>query len=332
MTREIKTVGVLIFPGFPMACLTSLIEPLRAANEILDTRVFSWKLVAETSDKVEASAGVWCDPDLVLSDASDLDYLLLLSSPNAAFINQSTPGQLRALHRHGMTLGAVSGAVFPLVRAGLGVSDALSVHWCYRTAFEAEFPEIAASDQVLEFGSRLVTASGSAAAFDLALHIIKSHCNETLATEVACWFQHPMMRGEGVRQTVPGIDIARSGESLPPLVAKAVEFLAARIDEPPSVSEIAEHLDISPRHVERLFKRATNLSPSHYFRRLRMDAARQIVLYSNDGVADVASAVGYGSVQVFSRHYKAAFGMSPTEDRKRINLFRVSSNRPLPST
>ena len=39
--------GFLMFPGFPMACLTSAIEPLRAANEITGRQEFVWKLVAE---------------------------------------------------------------------------------------------------------------------------------------------------------------------------------------------------------------------------------------------------------------------------------------------
>ena len=39
--------GFLIFDGFPMSCLTSLIEPLRAANEISKTQTFSWELISE---------------------------------------------------------------------------------------------------------------------------------------------------------------------------------------------------------------------------------------------------------------------------------------------
>ena len=42
-----RTLGFLLFPGFPMACLTSAIEPLRAANEISGRAVFGWKLIAE---------------------------------------------------------------------------------------------------------------------------------------------------------------------------------------------------------------------------------------------------------------------------------------------
>jgi transcriptional regulator GlxA family with amidase domain len=40
--NDVKTqsVGFLIFEGFPMACLTSMIEPLRAANEISGQEAF----------------------------------------------------------------------------------------------------------------------------------------------------------------------------------------------------------------------------------------------------------------------------------------------------
>ena len=48
--------GFLMFPGFPMACLTSAIEPLRAANEIAGRREFVWRLVAETAAPVRSAA------------------------------------------------------------------------------------------------------------------------------------------------------------------------------------------------------------------------------------------------------------------------------------
>jgi transcriptional regulator GlxA family with amidase domain len=66
--------GFLIFPGFPMSCLTSAIEPLRAANEIAGAEVFAWKLISETGDRVKSSALVSFDPDLTLDTADDLDF------------------------------------------------------------------------------------------------------------------------------------------------------------------------------------------------------------------------------------------------------------------
>ena len=53
--NDVKTqsVGFLIFEGFPMACLTSMIEPLRAANEISGQEAFS--LVTGSRDDGKAA-------------------------------------------------------------------------------------------------------------------------------------------------------------------------------------------------------------------------------------------------------------------------------------
>ena len=63
---------------------------------------------------------------------------------------------------------------------------------------------------------------------------------------------------------------------------------------------------------------------------MRMKAARQLVLYSKQTVHSIAQAVGYASTAPLMTHYREAFGVTPQEDRKRINSFRVQGNVPLP--
>ncbi len=315
-----------------MACLTSLIEPLRAANEISGTVSFEWRLLSETNGKIRSSAEIDFDPSERLDQANGLDCAILLSPPTAQFENANTAAVLGKLDRHGVTLGAISGGVFPLVRAGLGSSTPISVHWCYRAAFEAEFPTRPKSDAVIEVHPRLVTASGAAAAFELALHLIEDQLDRNTATEVACWFQHPMMRRANIAQSVPtqGKDAALDGKTNT-LVQQAVDLFAQDMSAPWTVGDVAHQLGISPRHLERTFKQATGLSPSHYYRKMRMDAARQIVMYTNDHLRDIAMSVGYGSVQAFTKHYKTTFDVTPSEDRKRINLYRTEGNLPVPA-
>lgn len=324
--------GFLIFPGFPMACLTSVIEPLRAANEISGMEAFDWRLLAERRGKVAASARVEFEPDQTLAEAGALDQLLLLSAPTADFKLASSAAQLRALHRHGTVLGGISGGVFPLARAGLASPTPYAVHWCYQSAFSAEFRQLTSSDKVIEIGPNVVTAAGAAAAFDLSLHMIETQMGAALATEVACWFQHPIMRREGVSQIVPALSRGSNGNILAPLVERAIKLLSANLDEPISILELSETLGITSRHLERSFKQATGLNPTQYYRKLRMDAARQMILYTNEKLAEVSAAVGYGSVQVFTKHYANAFGVTPKADRSRINLFRVQENLSVPST
>ena len=329
---KIQSIDFLIFDGFPMACLTSMIEPLRAANEISGQVAFSWTLLAETMTKVRSSAGVSFEPDMALSQTNGPDHLFLLSPPMAQFSNPKAGyGALRTLGRHGTILGGISGGVFPLVRSGVMAGQMVSVHWCYEAAFRSEFPEVEASDQVIEISQRRYTASGAAAAFDLSLRLIETRLGADVATEVACWFQHPLMRGEGVRQSIPTYRQSSTDATLPAVVAKAVALFAANLTEPISVADVADEVGVSARQIERSFKKATGQSPSHYYRSMRMKAARQLVMYSKDSMAQIALQVGYGSTTPMVQHYKDAFGLRPQEDRRRVNLYRVQDNSPVPS-
>ena len=325
-------IGFLLFDGFPMACLTSVIEPLRAANEIAGQEAFLWSLISENGQKVQSSAGVGFEAERSLAACKDIDIIFLLSSPTSVFDNPSFGnGALRSLGRHGTVLGGISAGVFPLVRSGVMQGHPVSVHWCYEAAFKAEFPDMDARSEVIVRDASRTTVSGAAAGFDLALHLIQDRLGGDVAHEVACWFQHPMMRGAGVQQQVPRATAPDTGDNLPPLVSRSVALFAAHMSEPISVAEVAQRMGVTPRQIERAFKQATSQSPSHYYRAMRMKAARQMVVYTKDPIPQIASAVGYGSVAPLVTHYRAAFGLSPSEDRRRINRFRVEDNAPLPS-
>lgn len=332
--NEDTLIGFLIFPGFPMACLTSMIEPLRAANEIAGQETFRWKLISETGARVEASAKVGFDPELSLNDedCEGLHQLFLLSGPSSRFEKPIiSEGKLRKLKRHGVSVGAISGGVFPLARAGLLTGYATSVHWCYEAAFEAEFPDIKATKDVITIDRNRMTASGAAAAFDLSLGLIDEVLGADIATEVACWFQHPLMRGEGVTQKRPTFAAESTQDMLPPLIAQAVQMFADHIEDPLNISDVADAVGVSVRQLERLFQKTTGNTPLGYYKSLRMHKARQLLLYSKENMIQIALAVGYSSSAVLAKNYRDVFGIHPREDRKKVNMFRVRDNTIVPS-
>lgn len=326
-----KHIGFLVFPDFPMACLTSAIEPLRAANEISSCDAFSWSVISEDGAPITASANVVFQPDLALKSVEKIDYLFLLSGPNVSFENPTSGnGHLRYLARHGTQIGAVSGAIFPLAESGLLTDRTCSVHWCYRSAFETKYPDIAISDDVIVLDRGRLTASGATAMFDLMLGLIENTLDSAIMTEVACWFQHPMVRTQGVSQSVPAFKTAGVTRDLPPPLAKAINVFSHNLEDPLSISDVAEQAEVSTRKLERQFKSYLGQSPLHYYRMLRMNAARQQVLYSRNTLSEVALSVGYNSSSTLSKHYKQAFGLSPSEERLRINRFKVESGQPIP--
>lgn len=325
------TLAFLVMPGFPMACLTSAIEPLRAANEITSTDSFRWLVVAEDEKPVKSSANVRFDPDIKLGELEKCESLYLLSSPVSNFDNEAnTFGALRRLSRSGTKLGAFSGGVFPLARSGLLDRQKCSVHWVYEAAFKNDFSTVEATDKVITIDT-CETASGAAAVFDLMLMHIEKKLGAEIMTEVACWFQHPYVRGDDVAQRVPAHQTDNTQDMLPPTVAEAVKLFCEHIEEPIRVADVASLVNTSTRQLDRAFQRATGQSPLKYYRKIRLEKARQLVMYSNDTVTDIALAVGYSTSAPFVRHYKHAYGISPSAHRDQTNQFRLEGNSALPA-
>ena len=321
--------GFLMFPGFPMACLTSAIEPLRAANEICGRREFVWRLVAETNQPVRSSAEIGFQPDDTLQEAEGLDHLYLRSPPNAAFTDpRRSPARLRWLDRTGLTLGAFSGGIFPLARAGLMENRSCSVHWCYDAAFKAEFPDVTAREAVILRDRRRITASGAGAVFDLMLRLIEERLGRDCMTEVACWFQHPFMRDEDASQKVPVARAGSTADDLPPTIRDAIRLFETHVEDPLRIPDVAAAVGLSGRHFERLFKRETGQSPLRYYHHLRLSKARQRVLYSNDSLRDIAASVGYMTSSPMIRHYTEIFGVSPRDERRLTLSVRQSRGQP----
>lgn len=325
-------IGFLLFPGFPMACLTSAMEPLRAANEIAGHQVFSWHLVTETGADAAASAGVLFPAEASLANAEGLDCLFLLSGPDAEFENQiSSPGRLRYLARHGVAVGAVSGGVFPLARSGVLSGRRCAVHWCYRSAFEAAFPDCTAVDRLIVRDGNIQTVSGATAMFDLSLELICTALGEAAMNEVACLFQHPLIRNGSARQKIPVLQSDRTVDQMPPAVKSAMSIFSKNIEMPVCIRDVAQMSGVSPRQLERSFRAATGLSPGEYYRRQRLKAARQMVLFSWDSISSIANAVGYASSSTLSQHYRKQFGVTPAQERKATRThpsIRTASVRP----
>ena len=318
MTHEVPLrLGFLMFPGFPMACLTSAIEPLRAANEIAGRKIFSWTLVAESLVPVRSSAEVRFEPDVTLAACDDLHQLYIIAPPSGKFTDpRAGSARLRWLDRTGVVLGAFSGGIFPLSRAGLMEGRGCSVHWCYDAAFKAEFPKVRASESVILRDNRRITASGAGAVFDLMLRLIEEKLGRQCMTEVACWFQHPFMRDETANQRVPLPQGKSTSDRLLPAIREAVRLFESHIEDPLRIPDVAAAVDMSGRHFERLFKRETGQSPLRFYRNMRLSKARQRVLYSEDSLRDIATSIGYLKSTPMARDYKALFGVSPKDERR----------------
>ena len=99
------------------------------------------------------------------------------------------------------------------------------------------------------------------------------------------------------------------------LVRRACDIIEAREGEPVTLAELAEELAVSPWHLQRVFKKATGVSPRDYADAKRAERFRS-GLKSGDSIAGATYEAGYGSS---SRVYEGArwqLGMTPASYAK----------------
>ena len=69
-----------------------------------------------------------------------------------------------------------------------------------------------------------------------------------------------------------------------------------------------------------MFTQNFGVSPKQYLIDMRIKLAKQLLLEDEKLISDIAESCGFGSVYHFSRTFKQATGMSPTEYRRSVNI------------
>jgi AraC family transcriptional regulator of adaptative response / DNA-3-methyladenine glycosylase II len=100
-------------------------------------------------------------------------------------------------------------------------------------------------------------------------------------------------------------------------VGRAMRLIEEGFLDKASVSDLAEKLGIGPRHLLRLFLRHTGATPSEVAATRRIQAAKRLIDGTNQPLAEIAFAAGFGSVRRFNDAFRAIYGRPPSSFRKR---------------
>ena len=98
-------------------------------------------------------------------------------------------------------------------------------------------------------------------------------------------------------------------------VNAALSWYSERMEEDPSLPEIARAVGVSGVHLRRLFHKVLQASPGNVIDQLRFQRATQLMSDPAIKLEEVGLRCGFGSASSFSRAFKAKFGASPQEWR-----------------
>lgn len=95
-------------------------------------------------------------------------------------------------------------------------------------------------------------------------------------------------------------------------IAQVIAHLHAHSSARLPLAEAAAMAGLSPDYFSQLFKTETGMTFRRYALEVRLERARHLLEETTMSVSEIARALGYDEVFLFSRQFKARYGLAPT--------------------
>jgi transcriptional regulator GlxA family with amidase domain len=308
-----RRIGFLLIPGFAVLAYACAMEPYRAANELAEEALYTWRHISPNGRPVQASNGIAFLPDQGTDRPCEVDDLFVCAGGNPTeFVDPATLAWLRAQASRGTRIGGVSGGPEILARAGLLHGYRCTAHWEYTPAMRERFPDLLLTQSLYEIDRDRCTCSGGTAALDMAVALIEAEYGRPLAHAVAEWFLHtrPRAKDEPQRMSLrERYDVGHPG------LLHVLAAMEEALEDPLPRAELACSAAVSVRQLERLFRAHLGRSIGEHYLGLRLEQARRLLRQTSLSVLETALACGFASAAHFSRSYRARFGLAPRMER-----------------
>jgi len=313
-TTKIHRIGFLLVPNFSLIAFSSAFDALRMANRMREQKIYEWRVLTYDGQPVSSSSELSITPDGDATAATDLDMLFVCGGDKVHLaVDKSLLFWLRKFAQRKVAMGAICTGSYLLARAGLLDGYRCTIHWENMASMREEFPNAIISQELFEIDRDRYTCSGGTAPLDMMLTIITRHHGAQLAVSISEEFVCERIRGRHDRQRVPLR--LHLGTSQPKLM-EAVALMEANLEEPMSLDELAQHVRLSRRQLERLFQKHLHCVPTRYYLELRLAKARQLLLQTSMSIVDVAFASGFVSAPHFSKCYRDFYDIPPRDERR----------------
>ena len=316
-TKQPLHYGFLLAPNFTLVAFASAIETLRMANLTTEQQLYRWSVLTLDDEPVASSAALEIQPTLPFEQARKLDMLFICSGVHVKDAWSPLLGRsLRRLAATNLDLGALCTGTYLLAKSGVLNDHRCTIHWENIGSLREEFPQLKVSDELFEIDRRRYTCAGGTAPLDLMLFLVRRDYNREIAAAISEQFTIDRVRDLGEPQY---ISVRSQAPGAPDYLNEAVLLMRNNISEPLFVEEIARYLNVSTRQLERAFQQHFHHSPSHYYLRLRLTAARNLLRHTGTTVRGIAIETGFKSLQHFSKCYHEYFKIRPTQERARYS-------------
>lgn len=96
-------------------------------------------------------------------------------------------------------------------------------------------------------------------------------------------------------------------------ISKTINFIKNNFQEQPTLNEMAEHLNLSPHHFQKLFKSWIGISPKKYLQYITIEYAKELLNKNNLSLLDTSYELGLSSTSRLYDLFTKIEGMTPGE-------------------
>lgn len=312
------SIGILLWPTFPMMSLAGIIEPLRHAADFGDNSQplhCRWSIMGGHDHAAIASCGIRVSSDSPYINPTDFDYVAVIGGllPNLRSAPRQHRDYIRVAAASGVPIIGVCTGAFVLAQEGLLAGRKASVHPFHAEDFRSAFPRIPFStrdDFLNENGC--ITVPGGVSILSLMTELIRSHCGSDRTAKAV--HQLSLSEHKGMH------DFDRSRATVFRHVAdarvqRAVVLIESRKGGNISAAETARAVGLSSRQFIRLFRENLGMTPKRFILDTRLRYARFLVENSDLPMTAIAFETGFADCAHLATAFRAKFGAPPRSFR-----------------
>ncbi len=235
----------------------------------------------------------------------------------AVYKNQKYVPWLQQQFKAGAELACVCTGAFLLGATGLLNNRQATTHVDACNQFAHFYPTVKLqADKVVTGDGGLYTSGGSTSSFHLMLHLLQKYCGKDIAVRTAKLFSIDMDREQQAYFSTFSPVQQHNDE----LVSKAQRSIEADYQNAGTIEELIKDIPASRRNIARRFKQVTGITPIEYLQKTRIEAAKKLLVETNQQMTEVMIKSGYSDPKAFRKIFRKTVGMTPTGYREKFYM------------
>ncbi len=313
--KEPIRIGFLLLPNYSMIAFANAVEVLRMANRISGRNLYAHHVCGAAGPETSCSNGLSVRAEATLAELDACEIVFVCGGIEVqAATSDAVRRDLRQRAAARQRLGSLCTGSYALASAGLLNGYRCAIHWDGQAATRETFGKVQFVDEIFVIDRDRYTASGGTAPLYLLLQLVEQQFGNPLALAISEQFILDRVRPATDRQRLPQPGSIGPGYQH---LAAAVEIMAANIDEPLSLAQVATRVRISLRQLERMFLRYYGIGPAQHYMTIRLRRARELLTHTALPIMQITVACGFQSSSHFCKAYRTAFGAAPSAVRRR---------------